>query len=394
MRMLFTSTPGFGSLHPLIAMACAARDAGHEAAIATGEERRTTVERLGVTFFPAGDDIRAAFRERYPDVAIPPIDAAGSLRVRALGFGGVFVELMLPGLFAACAAWRPDIIIRTHLAYAGWLVAEELGIPHATIEEAASGIEASNREVMSGPLNAQLAKRGLPPDPELASLYRYLVLVPFPPSLRHPDAPFGPTARRIRPLIFSDSHDDTAPAWMNALPRGPCVHASLGTVANRPEILRAIVDGLAGEPLTLVLATGPFVTPESLGALPANVFAAQYVPHSQLLPLCDAIITHAGAGTLIAAVNAGLPMVLVPLFGDQPPNAECAAAAGVGVIIEPSSLTPEAMREAVRSVLRDERYRQSVAALRDEIDALPGHETGVQWLEAVASRRAPLSAES
>jgi MGT family glycosyltransferase len=318
------------------------------------------------------------------------MDEEGRMRATRFLFGDVYVEAMLPGLLEAMQTWQPDVLIRAHLAYGGWIAAEECGVPCVTVEEYASGIPGWERANLRSILNGTRERRALRPDPELARLHHYLLLAPFPPSLRHAESPFGETARRIRPLIFSDSIEVAGADWMEALPNGPVVHASLGTVNDRPELLRAIIEGLADEPLTLVLATGPLSDPTAFEPLPANVRAAAYISHSKLLPRCDAIITHAGAGTLIASVHAGLPMVLVPLFGDQPPNAECAATAGAGIVLDHATLTPESVRDAVRAVLRDGRYRSAVEALQVEIAALPSHAEAVGWIAQVARTRAPL----
>jgi UDP:flavonoid glycosyltransferase YjiC (YdhE family) len=392
MRMLFTSTPGFGSFHPLIALARAARFAGHDVAFATAEERRAAVERVGVAFVPAGEsapEVRAMMRSRHPDVPMPPVDFESRMQVLRLFFGGVSLEVMLPGLLDACRTWRPHVVVRAHLAYAGWIAAEECGIPYVTVEEYASGEPGWNRDAMAEPLNAWRSARGLPEDPGLSDLHRFLVLAPFPAALRDRGSPFGPTMRRMQPLVFSDSTDAAPPDWMDTLPAAPIVHASLGTVADRPELLRAIIDGAAGEPYTLVLATGPLRDPAMFDPLPPNVRAAAYISHSRLLPRCEAVITHAGAGTLIASVSAGLPMVFVPLFGDQIPNAACAAAAGAGIVIDPDALTPEAVRDATRAVLRDQRYRERVAALRREMAALPSQDDAIGWIAEIARTKAP-----
>ena len=395
MRMLFTSSPGFGSFHPTVALARAAVAGGHDVAFATMEERRAVVERLEMTFLPAGTtvaDVRALVRARHPDLQIPPITTDEETRkrgTRAL-FGDAYVESMLPGLMEACKGWQPDVVVRAHLSYVGWIAAEACGVPHVTIEEYASGIPGWEQENIAQTINLWRERSALPSDPGASRLHHYLKLAPFPMPLRHPDSPFGPTARRIKPLVFSESTDDALPAWMDALPDGPIVHASLGTVSDRPELLRAIIDGLAGEPLTLVLATGPLKDPAAFDPLPPNVRAAAYIPHGPLLPRCEAIITHAGAGTLIASISAGLPMVMVPLFGDQPPNAEQAAAAGAGIVIDQAQLTPESVRDATRTVLSDRGYRDRVSALRREIDELPSHAQAVEWIAQVARTKAPL----
>jgi len=390
MRMLFSSVAGLGSLHPLIALAREAKAAGHEVAIATSEPLRPLIERLDFLFFPTGPSPVAEMMRRHPDVRVPPVDGddESTKQVRQLIFGGVLVELMLPGLLDASRSWLPDIVVRGHLALAPYIAAEELGIPHATIEEAAAGELTSHERMFAEPLARWRRERGLSPDPELASLRRYLWLVPFPPSLRHDTAPFGPTARRIQPLIFNESRTSPPPGWLESLPDGPVVHTSLGTVAQRPELLRTIVDGLAGEPYTVVLATGAPAMAEALGTLPPNVIAVPFVPHSLLLPRCDAFITHAGAGSLITGIMTGLPMVFVPLFGDQPHNAMCAEEAGAGIMLDPVTLTAESVRHATRAVLGERRYRESVQRLRDEANALPDHKQAVHWLEYVAEHRA------
>ena len=384
-RMLFCSIAGLGSLHPLIALAREARAAGHDVAIATTDLQGSMIERLGFQFFPAGPNPRAEMLRRHPDVPVPPVDEEGLRRVIQFMFGGVLVELMLPGLLDACRSWRPDIVVRGHIALAPVIAAEELGIPYATIEEASSG--ELNEAMFTEPVARWRSERGLPPDPQLASIRRYLWLVPFPPSLRHEEASFGPTARRIQPLTFNESQESPPPEWLDALPAGPVVHASLGTFARRPELLRIIVQGLADESFTTVVATGTPTMAETLGTLPPNVIAVPFVPHSLLLPRCNAFITHAGAGSLIAGIMNGLPMVFIPLFGDQPPNAECAAAAGTGIMLDAAKLSAQLVRDATRAVLGDPRFRDSVRRVQDEANALPDHRQAVRWLEYVAEHR-------
>jgi MGT family glycosyltransferase len=136
-----------------------------------------------------------------------------------------------------------------------------------------------------------------------------------------------------------------------------------------------------------VVATGTQAIADALGALPPNVIAVPFVPHSLLLPRCNAFITHAGAGSLVTGITAGVPMVFVPLFGDQPPNAERAAAAGTGIVLDAAKLSAQSVREATLAVLEDDRYRESVRRVQDEINSLPDHDQAIHWIEQVAERR-------
>jgi UDP:flavonoid glycosyltransferase YjiC (YdhE family) len=80
-------------------------------------------------------------------------------------------------------------------------------------------------------------------------------------------------------------------------------------------------------------------------------------------------------------VAAGLPLVVVPLFGDQPDNARRVEAVGAGVVVWPnpeaardslrSSIDPVALREAVETVLADPSYGRSARTIAAEMAELP-----------------------
>ncbi len=52
--------------------------------------------------------------------------------------------------------------------------------------------------------------------------------------------------------------------------------------------------------------------------LPDGFIRVDYVPHEWLFPHMAALIHHGGAGTTAAGLRAGVPMVVVPFYGDQP----------------------------------------------------------------------------
>lgn len=77
------------------------------------------------------------------------------------------------------------------------IAAEVLGLPCATVLVMAAGVYPPY-DVVRDPLNEIRAEHGLAADPELAMLTRDLVLSPFPPSFRSPDAPLPATAFSFR----------------------------------------------------------------------------------------------------------------------------------------------------------------------------------------------------
>jgi UDP:flavonoid glycosyltransferase YjiC (YdhE family) len=306
-------------------------------------------------------------------------------------FAGSRARRTLPDLLELVREWRPDLIVRDMTEFAGCVAAESFRLPHAAVQLTAFRPELHS--LITPQINQLRLSVGLPPDPQLASLYRYLLLTLFPPSYQDPTAILPPTLHAIRHAGFNSSGDERLPGWVDDLPERPTIYATLGTVVNRfTDVLRAIADGLAEEPVDLILTTGRNVAPGDLGTWPSNVHLERYIPQSLVLPCCDLVITHGGSGTVKDALSHGLPMVIIPIAADQHENAARCADLGVARVIEPECRTPEAIREAVREMLGNAAYRQNAEALRDEIEALPGIDYAVSLLKRLASEKAPLLA--
>jgi UDP:flavonoid glycosyltransferase YjiC (YdhE family) len=275
------------------------------------------------------------------------------------------------------------------LEFTGCIAAERQGLPHAVVQVTAWRPWFHPRLV--APLNRLRRSVGLPPDPDLSMLYRYLLLSPVPTSYQDPSAPLPPTAYAVRHVAFDRSGEESLPAWVGELADRPVVYATMGTAFNRVgSILETIVAGLRDEPITLIVTTGRDQDPAAFGPLPPHVHLERYVPQSLLFPRCDLVITHGGTGTVMTALNHGLPLVIVPVFSDQPDNARRCAQLGVAKVIAPGDRTPEAFRDAVRAMLQDPSYRRNAEGLREEMQALPGLKQVVALLERLATEKRPL----
>lgn len=393
MRVLFTTVAATSHIHSLIPLAQAAAEAGHQAAFACAEESRSTIERLGFPFFPAGTTMGEAWAELLP----PPPDMPE--RERQLWFGGhtfgrVLPARMVPDLLDICRDWAPDLIVREMLEFGGCLAAEARGLPHASVE-LGTFMSAPWLVGFGGQHVVRLrADLGLPPDPELAMAYRHLHLSFVPPSYQDPAQPLPPTAHALRTIVFDRSGDERLPEWVDRLPERPTVYATLGTMFNdEPDRFRPIITGLRDLPLNLIVTVGRDGDPAAFGPQPDNVRIERYIPQSLLLGRCDAIVCHAGWGTVLAALAHGRPLVLLPMGADQPWNAERCARLGVGRALGPDERTPEAIRAATQDVLNDPSFRTNAARLQAEMASLPGPEHGVELLEALVHRhRTPLAA--
>ncbi|MGH8048803.1 MAG: glycosyltransferase [Chthoniobacterales bacterium] len=113
-----------------------------------------------------------------------------------------------------------------------------------------------------------------------------------------------------------------------------------------------------------------FVTryPDQLPAnLPSTVRHFDYLPFSDVLPRCSAIVHHGGIGTTSQAFAAGIPQLIMPLAHDQPDNADRVRRLGAGSFLWPREFTAQALVREL-DVLLAQQSRCEELALRVNSD--------------------------
>lgn len=390
MRVLFGTLPLYGHFHPLVPVAKVLEEAGHEIAFVCTKSFCTTVEANGFRCFPAGYDGISSLQHMLLPLMEHGLERKQYDWITENVFAGFVARRNTPDVIAVCNDYAPDILVHDSLDFGAYIAAECLDIPHVVAGVPFSLIDPTFLSVASAPLAKLRHKYGLPPDPHLETYYRYLYLAFVPPSFSVLQS-LPPTVHFLRSTSFNRSGSETLPDWIADLPDRPVIHASLGTVFNTTTgVYPPIIEGLRDEPITLILTIGRDQDPAQFEPLPANVHVERYIPHSLLLPYCDLVITHGGFNTTMATLDAGLPMVIVPLAADQPINAQRCVELGVAQVIVPQQLTVTAVRDAVREVLQNARYKQQVAQVQAEMRALPGPEYVVSLLERLVVEQGAL----
>lgn len=383
MRVLFTCFSATGHFHPLVPLAQGLAGAGHEVAFMatagfapqvgasgfrcfeTSFSNEDLVQTLGGPGLPSSVRRERFMQRMFPEVA---------------------PQHLLPDLLSLYARWAPDLVISENHEFAGRVAAEHWGIPHASVK-VGNVYPYGERHTLVPAMDRLRAMATLPPDPDAAMLFRHLYIVNEPPSLQLAAELLPPTAVRLRRTTFDQSGAETRPDWLADLAAQLTVYATMGTVVNkRPDLLESILAALRAEPINLMLTVGRDRDPAAFGDQPPNVHIERYIPQSLVFDVCDLVVSHCGAGSMLAALEHGLPMVNIPITADQPENAMRCTALGVGITVGPAERTAEAIRAAVRMVLADPRYRANARRLQAEIAALPGPETAVTLLEQLSIR--------
>jgi MGT family glycosyltransferase len=383
-RFLFTFCGGSGHFLPTLPIAQALVTRGHEVVYGCQESMCGAVEAVGLTAFDTGGPTLLGMGDRRP---LMPVDRQAEEDVVRTGFAGRTARERTPRLLDLATTWQPDVIVRDEMDFAAAVAAEVIGIPHtAVIVIAAGGLV--RPDVVGEALTMLRAEHGLDDDPDLAMLHRYLTIVPVPTSYRDPRDPLPHTAHHIRPAV-ADTHSDAPPSsrGSDGARARPTVYVTLGTVFPQEagDLFTRILAGVRDLAVDVVVTVGHAIDPAELGEQPAHVRVEQFLPQASVLANCDAVVSHAGSGSVMGALAFGLPSVLVPMGADQPLNADRCVELGIGRALDAVSSTPADFAYAVSDVLSNASYRDAATRIRDEIRALPGPEHAADLLEGLRS---------
>src|SRR5205823_3197680 len=245
--------------------------------------------------------------------------------------------------------WRPGLIVQSQFQGAGLVAGGRYGIPVLD-----HGFGFARTGDMPTLLRAELAevfeRHGVDALPE-----RHGQLDVAPPSML--DGP--PEGRSLRYVPYNGGA--VLPDWLAEPTERPRVAVTLGTMVPRTlgiDPVHRIIELADKIDAEFVLALGD-VDLDQLGTVPANVRPVGWLPLQALLPTCQALVQHGGAGSTLTALAAGVPQLVLPTGADRHINAEAVQRRGAGVAAD------EVTAEEINTLIEDDRLRraaQEVAA--------------------------------
>jgi MGT family glycosyltransferase len=157
-------------------------------------------------------------------------------------------------------------------------------------------------------------------------------------------------------------------SWDSPWPDGdsrPLVVVSLSTTYQAQEsLVRNVIEAVGRLPVRALITAGPVHVPGH--QVPPNVHIARFVPHASVLPQAAAVVTHAGHGTVMAALRHGLPLVCLPMGRDQGDVAARVAWRGAGVRLSARS-NADKIASAIAHVLGDPAFTTAAQRLASAI---------------------------
>ena len=381
MRVLVTSTPGAGHAYPVMPLATDLQQAGHEVLWATAEDGAALVRAHGFDVAVAGmnlQDRRAFLEPRLPEILqLPTRLRRGHL------FSGFFARAAAPKMAVELEPiverFRPDVVMHEWGEQAAAPIATARSIPHATI--AFSGALPEYAVAMAeDALEPLWSSFGLP-RPSLSDMAGDVYFHPFPKSMGQSSA--LDQARELRPTTSSGLPGDV-PQWLGEFGRDrKAIYVTAGTtpIVAAMAPWKSLFEAMASLDVDVLATVGPQIPFDDLGPIPSNVRVERFVPQHFVLGRVALVVSHAGAGTILAAAASGVPHLAIPTWADQWENSDAHVQTGAGLMLEENERHAEPVRSAILRILTNDAFSVAAAQLALEIATMPSSAEHVHMLE-------------
>lgn len=375
MRVLFTTWSWPSHLYPLVPLAWAFRSAGHEVLVAGEPGVLPEITAAGLPGVAVGHEVDSVGLVRgyvLPSESGPTVDGGPTPRTgrgpRALRMLEAHAESMTDDLVEVARSWGADLIVYEPTALAGPLAAAATGVP--AVRHLYGGDLLLRARGLLPELLAPLARRhGVDTGADTFAPLGTVTVDPTPPGFQ------PPSEDRRLPMRYVPYNGAGS---VGRSPLGPPGDGRRRTVVTwgytmaklHPELFLAgrAAEALAADDTEVVLAVSAAQRPlldgvpgVAAGVASGAVRIVEDVPLHLLMDDASLVVAHGGAGTALTALQAGLPLLLVPQLPDHAGHSARVEALGAGTVLTRDEATPERIREAARALLADDAKQRAAA---------------------------------
>ena len=327
-------------------------------------------------------EVTAELRRAQTDVLVADFVLVGAL-VAAEAVGVPAVALFhtvyprpIPGRPPYGPGWAPGVGLRGRLRDAvGTVVTNRL-----YAQDALPALNQARRHVGLRPLRGHFA--------QYDRTARVVVLTS--PHFDYTAQRMPPNVRLVGTPLDEAAPTPWTPPWSPA-ERQPRLLVSLSTLnQGQAPLMERILTALAGLPVHAIVTLGPALAASQFTP-PPNVILETFIPHTAVLPHIDGMVTQYGLGTVMKALAHGVPLVCIPLVGDQPDNAARVVVRGAGLRVL-ADAPPGRIREAIERVATDPSFRHAARQLATRMAGEDPVQAAVDEIVAVTAKRSERAA--
>ncbi|QJC88206.1 glycosyltransferase [Bacillus inaquosorum] len=378
--------PRYGHVNPTLALVEKLCERGHRVTYATTEEFVPAVQQAGGEAFVY-----------HSSLTIDPKKIKEMMEKNETTLSLLKESFsILPQLEDLYQDDRPDLILYDFIALSGKLLADKLHVP--VIKLCSS--YAQNESFWLG--NKDMLKRIKEAEAEFKA---YLEQAQLPAAsfeqLAEPEAlniVFMPKSFQIQHETFDDRFCFVGPSLGKRTEQEslliekddrPLMLISLGTAFNAwPEFYKMCLEAFRNSSWQVIMSVGKSIDPESLGDIPAHFTIRQSVPQLEVLEKADLFISHGGMNSTMEAMNAGVPLVVIPQMYEQELTAKRVNDLGLGVYLPKEEVTVSRLQEAVQAVAGDQEVLSRVKNMQKDVKEAGGAERAAAEIEAFMKKSA------
>ncbi|MFF5496714.1 nucleotide disphospho-sugar-binding domain-containing protein [Streptomyces aquilus] len=390
MRILFIPASAPSHYFPMVPLIWACRTAGHDVCVAAQPWGESVVVSSGVpmvTIAKSFDMTAELVRHRLRGPVASEPGAPNPLFRTLLNAQVRFAVESADELVSLARDWRPDLVVADPLILAAPLAAEAAGAPLVhhlwgpdLLRASEYGYPGSGMspEAWPEPLRELYARHGRAPQAENATAtvdpwLETMQIVQTPSRIPARFVPYN-GSNVLPPSVLAPSRRRVLVTWGSMLVIRDGIEAF--PVAD-------VVKTLHEHDTEIVLAITS-ADRDRVPTLPSGVTVVENVPLNAIMPSCDAVVHHGGAGTVMTAAYYGVPQLGIPASRDVQTCCALLADTGAGVTVDNQDVTVDALAGAIATVLTDDRVREAATALRAEILAQPSPAEVVTRVTALA----------
>ena len=383
-KIMVFCIPAHGHHNPTLPVVTELVKRGNAVRYYSFEEFREKIEKTGAEFFPCD-----AF---LPELTAEEAQGLKRVSTTEMTVMDLRITARMDGFLAEqVASFRPDVIFTDSVCFWGKLTARKYKIPMVVSTSTFAFNQASSRymknsfsEIVdlitgSGRVKAELKNLE-------AYGYHEKSIMPLVQNDNFTDTVVYAT-KKYQPCseTFSKHYAFVGPSLPVAYPpdkehERPLVFISMGTVLNeKPDFYKNCIRALAGGAVDVLISCGKAVDPESLGKLPDNIRVEAYVNQPEVLAKANVFLTHCGMNSVSESLYMAAPMVLYPQTNEQRAVARRAFEMGAGVELKGDS--PEEIRAAVLTVLKNPQYARAAVQCSRDFREAPGPKGAAEFIE-------------
>lgn len=427
-RFLLGTIPVVGHVTPGVAIARTLVERGHEVCWYTGKAFQSTIEATGAQFIPITTGLDYSNPQNIPQEWADRRNALRGPAQLKFDLKHFFIDAAVghvQDLTQVLKTFAADVLLTDAFFLAGAWLSEQGGPPWAEFGISALGFSSQdtapfglglkpnaswfgrwrNRSLqwlsqqllfqeLTTYTNQLREPLGLPPSSQsfFDTLSPFLYMAATIPSFEYPRHDLPPQVHFIGPLRSPSSTAFTLPDWWHELEGNqPVIHVTQGTVATQPtDLIIPTLQALAGEDVLVVATTVGVELNSLLASPPANARIEPFIPHAQLLPHVDVMITNGGFNGVQMALAHGIPLIVAGQTEDKPEIGARVEWSGVGINLRTKSPRPAQIQRAVNTVLKGTSYKIKATALQAEINQYCSSELAATLLEQLASTKQPV----